>query len=76
VAEAVDNQEGSLRQLARRFCVSVTFITRLLGRRRQTGSLERFTVGLHTNPRLGVGPRGPSVPRWLAGRDPQPSHRT
>src|SRR3954447_12086790 len=39
VAEAVDNQEGSLRQLARRFCVSVTFITRLLGRRRQTGSL-------------------------------------
>src|SRR5439155_25295264 len=39
VAEAVQNQEGSLRQLARRFCVSVTFITRLLGRRRQTGSL-------------------------------------
>ncbi len=39
VAEAVDNKEGSLRQLARRFCVSVTFITRLLGLRRQTGSL-------------------------------------
>src|SRR5436309_11743629 len=39
VAEAVDNQEGSLRQLARRFGVSVTFITRLLGLRRQTGSL-------------------------------------
>src|SRR3954452_11729556 len=39
VAEAVDNQEGSLRQLARRFCVSVTFITRLLRLRRQTGSL-------------------------------------
>jgi transposase len=39
VAEAVENQEGSLRQLARRFCVSVTFITRLLGLRRQTGSL-------------------------------------
>lgn len=39
VAEAVDNQEGSLRQLARRFCVSVTFITRLVGLRRQTGSL-------------------------------------
>jgi transposase len=39
VAEAVDNQEGSLRQLARRFGVSVTFITRLLARRRQTGAL-------------------------------------
>ena len=39
VAEAVDNKEGSLRQLARRFCVSITFITRLLGLRRQTGSL-------------------------------------
>lgn len=39
VAEAVDNHEGSLRQLARRFRVSLTFITRLLGRRRQTGSL-------------------------------------
>src|SRR4051794_16487671 len=39
VAEAVDNQEGSLRNLARRFCVSVTFITRLVGLRRQTGAL-------------------------------------
>src|SRR5690349_7473678 len=39
VAEADQNQEGSLRQLARRFCVSVTFITRLLRLRRQTGSL-------------------------------------
>src|SRR3954463_11459335 len=39
VAEAVDHQEGSRRQLARRFAVSVTFITRLLGLRRQTGSL-------------------------------------
>jgi len=39
VAQAVDNHEGSLRQLARRFFVSVTFITRLLSLRRQTGSL-------------------------------------
>src|SRR4051812_36146098 len=39
MAEAVENKEGSLRQLARRFGVSVTFITRLLGLRRQTGSL-------------------------------------
>jgi len=39
VAQAVDHHEGSLRQLARRFCVSPSFITRLLGLRRQTGSL-------------------------------------
>ena len=38
VAEAVENKEGSLRNLARRFCVSVTFITRLVGLRRQTGA--------------------------------------
>ena len=30
VAQAVDQREGSLRQLARHFCVSVSFITRLL----------------------------------------------
>jgi transposase len=39
VAQAVDQQEGSLRRLARRFCVSLSFITRLLSLRRQTGSL-------------------------------------
>src|SRR5438874_13000878 len=39
VAEAVENREGSLRQLARRFRVSVPFITRPLRLRRQTGSL-------------------------------------
>src|SRR5437870_1194862 len=40
VAEAVAHHEGSRRQLARRFCVSVSFITRLLSLRRQTGSLD------------------------------------
>ena len=39
VAQAVDGHEGSLRQLARRFCVSVSCITRLLALRRRTGSL-------------------------------------
>jgi transposase len=39
VARAVDQKEGSLRQLARRFCVSLSFVTRLLALRRQTGSL-------------------------------------
>ena len=40
VAHAVDRKEGSLRQLAHRFCVSLSFITRLLALRRQTGSLQ------------------------------------
>lgn len=39
VAQAVDHHEGSLRQLARRFCVSVSCVTRLLALRRRTGSL-------------------------------------
>src|SRR5262249_13146333 len=39
VAQAVDDRQGSLRQLARRFCVSLSFVTRLLALRRQTGSL-------------------------------------
>src|SRR5260370_21023988 len=40
VAAAVDQKEGSLRQIARRFRVSLSFIARLLGRRRRTGSLD------------------------------------
>src|SRR5215204_2229677 len=40
VAQAVDNREGSLRQLARRFFVSLSFVARLLALRRQTHSLD------------------------------------
>jgi transposase len=40
VADAVEHHEGSLRQLALRFCVSLSFIVRLLHLRRQTGSLQ------------------------------------
>jgi transposase len=36
----VERGEGSLRQIARRFLVSLSFITRLLQRYRSTGSLE------------------------------------
>jgi len=39
VARAVDQKEGSRRQLARRFFVSVSFITRLLALRRHNGSV-------------------------------------
>jgi transposase len=45
VAAAVDNHEGSLRQLARRFCVSLSFVARLLALRRQTGALRPRTHG-------------------------------
>ena len=40
VAEAIDNQDGSFRQIAKRFRVSLSFITRLLAHRRDTGSLQ------------------------------------
>jgi transposase len=40
VAAAVEHHEGSWRQIARRFRVSVSFITRLQRRHRQTGDLN------------------------------------
>ena len=40
IIAAVDDREGSRRQIAVRFCVDVSTITRLLQLRRQTGSLE------------------------------------
>lgn len=40
VAAAVDQQEGSLREIAQLFRVSVSFVVRLLQRRRQAGTLE------------------------------------
>ena len=40
ILAAVDNCEGSRRQIAARFCVNVSTITRLLQLRHQTGSLD------------------------------------
>ena len=40
ILETVERGEGSLRQIARRFLVSLSFITRLLQRYRSTGSPE------------------------------------
>src|ERR1044072_4892300 len=40
VLDTVQRREGSLRQIARRFLVSVSFVTRLLRTHRNTGSLE------------------------------------
>ena len=40
VAAAVDHHEGSLRQIARTFRVSTSFLVRLLQRRRHAGTLD------------------------------------
>jgi transposase len=40
VLDTVERGEGSLRQIARRFLVSLSFVTRLLHHHRSTGSLE------------------------------------
>lgn len=40
VAAAVDNGEGSQREIAARFRVNLSFIVRLLQRRRDAGTLE------------------------------------
>src|SRR5512135_1219974 len=40
IAAAIDHGEGSFRGIARRFRVSLSFIARLLRRRRQAGTLE------------------------------------
>src|SRR5947199_7479227 len=40
ILETIQRGDGSLRQIARRFLVSVSFITRLLRLHRSTGSLE------------------------------------
>lgn len=40
VVDAVDRGEGSQREIARRFGVSLSFVVRLLQHRRRTGGLE------------------------------------
>src|SRR4051794_39310659 len=40
IIETVERGEGSLRQIARRFLVSLSFVTRLLHLHRSTGSLQ------------------------------------
>jgi transposase len=53
VAAAVDHHEGSLRQIARRFRVSLSFIVRLLQRRRVADALEPKPHGGGPPPVLG-----------------------
>ena len=53
VAAAIDEGEGSERQIAKRFRVSVSFVTRLLQRRRDAGTLAPKPHG--GGPRLVLG---------------------
>jgi transposase len=61
VAAAVDHGEGSQREIARRFCVSLTFVFRLLRRRREAGTLDPKPHGGCPPPAL-----GPDEPQRLA----------
>ena len=53
VAAAIDEGEGSQRQVAKRFRVSVSFVTRLLQRRRDAGTLAPKPHGGGPRPVLG-----------------------
>src|SRR5512132_395191 len=53
VAAAVDHQEGSLREIARRFRVSLSFIVRLFQRRRDADTIEPKPHGGGPPPALG-----------------------
>ena len=53
VAAAIDAGEGSQRQVAKRFRVSVSFVTRLVQRRRDAGTLAPKPHGGGPRPALG-----------------------
>src|SRR3954468_10580250 len=57
VAAAVDHAEGSLREIARRFRVSLSFVVRLLQRRRDADTLDPLPHGGGPTPVLGPGDR-------------------
>ena len=53
IIDTVERGDGSLRQIARRFLVSLSFVTRLLQHYRTTGSLEPKPHGGGRRPALG-----------------------
>jgi transposase len=53
VVDAVERKEGSIRQIARRFVVSLSFVVRLLQQKRRTGSVEPKPHGGGHPPALG-----------------------
>jgi transposase len=57
IVAAIDQHEGSIRQIARTFRVSTSFIVRLLQRRRRAGTLDPEPHGGGPPPALGPGDR-------------------
>jgi transposase len=53
VIDAVERKEGSIRQIARRFVVSLSFVVRLVQLHRRTGSLQPKPHGGGRRPALG-----------------------
>src|SRR3954469_14198025 len=68
VLDTVERGEGSLRQIARRFLVSVSFVTRLLKQYRSTGSPGPKPHGGGHPPALG--PEDLERPRELIRQQP------
>lgn len=52
IINAYNNKEGSYRQLAKRFCVSLSFIQTLIGRYQDTGRIEPLPHGGGNKPKL------------------------
>lgn len=52
IIDAYNNKEGSYRQLAKRFCVSLSFIQTLIGRYQDTGRVEPLPHGGGNQPKL------------------------
>lgn len=52
IIEAYNNQEGSQRQLAERFNVSLSFVQKLLKRYRETGTIAPLPRGKGFSPKL------------------------
>jgi len=74
VAAAIDAGEGSQRQVAKRFRVSVSFVTRLVQRRRDAGTLAPKPHGGGPRPALGFPERVRLAVR-IAARNPLGSRR-
>lgn len=52
IIRAYNNKEGSYRQLAKRFCVSLSFIQTLIGRYQDTGRVEPLPHAGGNKPKL------------------------
>src|SRR3982750_4223413 len=68
IIKAYDSREGSQRQLAARFCVSLSFVRDLLRRVRETGRIEPRPHG--GGPPLKIDERGLELIRRLLAETP------